>query len=448
MRKARVWVVTVVLISIFSTQISLAAVTPGVKCSKLGAVATTGGKKYTCVKSGKKLAWNKGVALPKPTPKVTPTAIGDPAGAIGGTPTPTAQLPVAGDPPLKSENCGYGNFYYRMNNGVIERSFYPDKLFTPSDTRTNLDFDPIRVKAYETIRAHLSAAQVAPQIDFHISPNFPIDVLNPLKQQLKAVTEFWSDRFQVGSHMQATFLTEKDTELIDAANTLNSVDAKWVMDTYLNPNNFGMTKCGWRSGIAGAHVLADGKNSGQVGYWIVFPTSNSSRDWDPVNLPHEFTHSIQGLIWNSNGVMGHRDEWVAYNFTEGGAQTFGTALAFPNIGWYNDEINRKIMDNFLGGPTAAKVIPTTTAEIILMLQTSEKNDNAAGSTWAYTVGFHLWEWLIANYGFDSYWNIAKGISSTQNYDATVLKVIGKTRSELYIEAAPYILKQFRLALKN
>ncbi len=89
MRKAPIWVVAVVFISIFSTQISFASVSPGTKCSKLGATATTGGKKYTCVKSGKKLVWNKGVALAKPTPKVTPTAIGDPEGAIGGTPTPT-----------------------------------------------------------------------------------------------------------------------------------------------------------------------------------------------------------------------------------------------------------------------------------------------------------------------------------------------------------------------
>ena len=106
------------------------------------------------------------------------------------------------------------------------------------------------------------------------------------------------------------------------------------------------------------------------------------------------------------------------------------------------------MENYLGGPTSIRQTPTSTAEIISMLQKSEKNDNEAGTTWAYTVGFHLWEWLIANYGFEAYWDIAKGISGTQNYDATVLKVIGKTKSDLYNEAAPYILKSFQEALRN
>lgn len=45
------------------------AVTPkaGSGCSKLGITATYAGKKYTCVKSGSKLVWNKGVAITSST---------------------------------------------------------------------------------------------------------------------------------------------------------------------------------------------------------------------------------------------------------------------------------------------------------------------------------------------------------------------------------------------
>ena len=56
------------------------AATPkaGAKCSKAGTTATAAGKKFTCVKSGKKLVWNKGVRIksapkPTPTPSATPT---------------------------------------------------------------------------------------------------------------------------------------------------------------------------------------------------------------------------------------------------------------------------------------------------------------------------------------------------------------------------------------
>ena len=70
----------------------------GAKCTKLKSTSVVKGKKYTCIKSGKKLVWNKGVAVkiavtptPKPTPSTspagTPIAIGDPADIEGITQT-------------------------------------------------------------------------------------------------------------------------------------------------------------------------------------------------------------------------------------------------------------------------------------------------------------------------------------------------------------------------
>ena len=44
-----------------------ALVKAGSKCSKLNATATVSGKKYTCIKSGAKLVWNKGVIVKKST---------------------------------------------------------------------------------------------------------------------------------------------------------------------------------------------------------------------------------------------------------------------------------------------------------------------------------------------------------------------------------------------
>ena len=52
------------------------AATPkaGAVCSKAGLTATASGKLFTCIKSGKKLVWDKGVTIPKPvTTPVTPT---------------------------------------------------------------------------------------------------------------------------------------------------------------------------------------------------------------------------------------------------------------------------------------------------------------------------------------------------------------------------------------
>lgn len=64
---------------IFGGTNAVAAVKSGSACSKLGATNISAGKKFTCIKSGSKLIWNKGVAIAKPPtvsspPPATPTA--------------------------------------------------------------------------------------------------------------------------------------------------------------------------------------------------------------------------------------------------------------------------------------------------------------------------------------------------------------------------------------
>ena len=63
-----------------------AAITPGAKCSKVGVKQVYKGKTYTCVKSGKKMVWNKGLVVLKPTPTITATP--KPKSTLNSTPPP------------------------------------------------------------------------------------------------------------------------------------------------------------------------------------------------------------------------------------------------------------------------------------------------------------------------------------------------------------------------
>ena len=102
MRKKLLLLVSIGLVLGMISPIASAAPKAGAKCTKTGATATAGGKKYTCVKSGKILVWNKGVSVKaaakpdlnpvfkpvEPTPTPSPTATPTP------TPTPTPETPL------------------------------------------------------------------------------------------------------------------------------------------------------------------------------------------------------------------------------------------------------------------------------------------------------------------------------------------------------------------
>ena len=90
-------------------------ITPGASCKVLNQKATYQNKIFTCIKSGKKLIWNKGVQVKKqsPTPKPTPAT-------PTPTPTPTTdstqtQSPSKSATPTAS-NPGYTMAQVKANN--------------------------------------------------------------------------------------------------------------------------------------------------------------------------------------------------------------------------------------------------------------------------------------------------------------------------------------------
>ncbi len=86
---------TTVLVLLFShlpTGAFAALPKAGASCSKAGATKTATNKKYTCIKSGKKLIWNKGVKISQPQPQPSgqpqPQPSGQPQPQPSGQPQP------------------------------------------------------------------------------------------------------------------------------------------------------------------------------------------------------------------------------------------------------------------------------------------------------------------------------------------------------------------------
>ena len=85
MKKTLAFALTVIFLGSSLTFTAFANTKAGSACKKLGQINTNAGKKYTCVKKGTKLVWNKGVSVksaasaPKPAPKypTAPTSFDD-----------------------------------------------------------------------------------------------------------------------------------------------------------------------------------------------------------------------------------------------------------------------------------------------------------------------------------------------------------------------------------
>jgi len=168
MRRLLAGFVAILSFSLVSAQLSQAAVTPGTKCSKAGATSTYNGKKYTCIKNGTKLVWNKGVAVAKPAPVATTTPTPSPS----ATPTPTPTVIVIPTPtPVNSNIITDATRYIQslINNTSITNTSNKTKIVMHVEPGKNGPYPENSEKALSVaLNFYASLGMALPQETIHV----------------------------------------------------------------------------------------------------------------------------------------------------------------------------------------------------------------------------------------------------------------------------------------
>jgi len=229
-----------------------AAVKAGSACAKAGSTSTAAGKKFTCVKSGKKLVWNKGVAVAKPVVVTSPSASTSPEPVI-------EKLPA----------------------------------FPTSFDNLEENFNGIPYATWQKIQSNLSLYKTTDlKISFLFGPNTPERY--PNQWTIDAVT--------LGSRVMGGQKQPSEIKFIQ----YNKVDVPWARSEaakYVSPFDLGINyadqaseKC---SGIdcdgAVTNITTD------IGIVLVSVASPVTRfniqKFNGQNDLHEFTHAVQGMVY-------------------------------------------------------------------------------------------------------------------------------------------------------
>jgi len=112
--------------------VSVQKITPGSTCKVLSQKVVYQNKTYSCIKSGKKLVWNKGVAVVKPTPTPTPTSSPTPT----PSPTPTTKNIAYNPPSVPSEDIELCKVKETINARFGLPTGFPESTLTTQKTGT------------------------------------------------------------------------------------------------------------------------------------------------------------------------------------------------------------------------------------------------------------------------------------------------------------------------
>ena len=426
----------------------------GAICSKVGITQIFKDKKYTCIKSGKKLVWNKGVAVgtsPSQSPSANPTPSRSPSAnpTPSRSPSPSSSASATPSPsPSKTLENDRADFksliLYRLNNGKLERQSVSGQFFA-SDSRSNFEFDPIRVNAYREI-AEVKRTPDHPNIEFvwDIRSEWPKEIQEFMLRRVKESAEFFNSIFKSKIKVYALLATERD------------IDYAPVRDFYFSDTEETVRKLALISkgdqlvwiGGGGGYWNRAGETAGRffLGTPSTARTSNYEPNWIQLSA-HEFFHIVQHYVWfgrvNQSSERAFNDQ-VPNHFREGSANFVGYALSSENLGWYSDAMDNSLA-RYWRSVRGWQPTQTEADMVNLMTLTEQKVDQKAFEV-GYPLGAIFYEWMVGTYGYAKFLSFMDELGNNTDFNVSVQKAFGITKNELYKKAAPYILSVFNRAV--
>ena len=368
-----------------------AAVKSGSMCSKLGATSTSAGKKYTCIKSGKKLVWNKGVAVaaPKPTETPTPIATRTPTPEPTPSPTPTASVTPTPSPTPSASPI------------VVPKSF--DDLYGNSAGIALAAWTSTNQKI---VRSNAAAVRQ----DIYVGPNTTIP--NP---KTKEIFEN-STRIFAGFNQPQSFF----------AIYYRFQDKDWAKAKLvdLNQSNRVQEIDGSCGSLARCNGASAGKASSTVGF-SQFAVPEASNQTDTYHLGggleiHEYTHIAQAMQFIGKKSDDRNFEYLPRWFIEGHAHIAGITGSASTLAEYN--VNRVFWLNTTPNQEIKSFAPEDIERFYASLMPGKYNAEMFG--YVYTIGYITMECLVALKGIDSPMELILQVSNGATFEEAFAKVYG------------------------
>jgi hypothetical protein len=379
-------IASVVALGLFASP-SSAAVKAGASCKKAGQVATAGSMKFTCVKSGKKLVWSKGVAVKKAA-----------APAVSTESSPTVdETKVAA--PVESERVL--SPLEKMNQTIYRRYLAAEKKISPS-------FNFVRCPKVDSAMSEITESSY-------------IDAYS-----------FWVPIYKSTTKVNWLLMSENDwdcwyetTAKFEGENSVSRGWKVWNKDSgvlghcTVRANAF----CGYGTGAQPGGVFAQYNLIGSD--YKTKPT--------PLTVHHETVHIYQAQLLAENFSTSKANTAACW-FMEGQANLFGVPIALNGVVTSQRNFEKsRLLRVYPQGSSYSK------AEWLGVLNALKTDsDFCFKNELGYSLGWFALEWTYMNYSIEQMHDFLESMAKGSTWAEAIQKVLKMDEQTYYGQIAQYL----------
>lgn len=445
-------VIAALVVAVLVVPSSSGAIKAGTVCKKVGLQTIDSGRRYTCVKQGKKFVWNKGVVV-----KAAPAANPAPSASASPTPAPTPTVsatPSASPTPTRPQL----SFIETLRSPAIDGMFPIEFVEFPKPSKTPTSWEDVYENregiAYaawlSTSKSVASSKSNLGTLTISKGPNtvlpFPeiqsaMDLVSrafPSAKQPSKITliafnfedQMWADAIYrpLLSGESDFFRSNYQNLVIDSCQTSRKVC--WSASGFTLSSGDGVIVLG---------VVEQDK-------LVQLDSSYSSflRSSGGLTIAHEYFHTIQRKIIDKN--------WFQMQFTPPTWFHEATAVFAENSAMnhsaYEKYMRFRAVDGKLAypscGPASQGCIPVTEAIMVDFLSLTHYSNNWSNFPYGmkYEVSLRTIEVLVALKGHESITDLYAYMAQNHTFEEAFLHIYGKSYSSAIPILAKIVSEQF------
>ena len=310
-------------------------------------------------------------------------------------------------------------------------------------------YEKTKLKAYQEIRNAISKKPLQNiKLQYSISESLSSELKKEFIQKTEIASQLYDQFFTQPEVINVYFQTSKDQSYI-RNHPLMGRDAS-DFDQWFKDWSTG-TSTNHLIGLIAKYVEFDGKAQGHTGVLISASSSKATLGlYTQQVVAHEYFHVIQDRYKYQRDKLGYEisptgfDRYYPPIFREGSANTIATAVSMKSFEDYLLFYQIFISENT--GTWAPKILneQTSTEKIIETLKQIEYSKRFPDAHWAaYSIGSLVFEWYIAEYGFNAYKKLIFNQEQGIPFEENLKQATGITLNQLYAKAAPHVLAGFK-----